>query len=47
MVKETREVIREFVRSSEALLRLADLSEEEEEVVGEMVVKLSEKLYPD
>lgn len=47
MIKETREVIREFVRSSESVLKLADLSEEEEAAVGEMLVKLSEKLYPD
>ena len=44
---ENHQVIREFIRASEAVLKLDDLSEEEEAAVGEVLVKLSEKLYPE
>ena len=47
MATENREVILKYVRASEAVLKLVDLSEDEEAAVGEMLVRLSEKLYPD
>lgn len=47
MADEHQQVIREYIRACEAVLELRDLSEEEESTVGEMLVRLSDKLYPD
>ena len=47
MAKDNQEVIREFLRASEAVLKLDNLSDDEEVTVGEMLATLSEKLYRD
>ena len=46
-VRESEKIIREYVRASEAVLELQDLSDDEEAVVSEMLLRLSDKLYPD
>ena len=47
MATENQQVIREFLRASEAILKLEHMSDDEEVAVGEMLATLSEKLYPD
>ncbi len=47
MTEDVRAVIREFMQTSEAVLELSALSKEEEAAVSEMLVRLSDKLYPE
>lgn len=47
MADKYQQVIQEYIRACEAVLKLDKLSESEEEVVGKMLVRLSYKVYPD
>ena len=47
MPEELRPVILEYIRTCEAVLQLPDLSQDEETAVSEMLVRLSDKLYPE
>lgn len=47
MPEEVRPVVQEYIRTSEAVFQLSDLSKEEEAAISEMLVRLSGKLYPE
>lgn len=43
-MSDFRQIVREYVRASEVLLQLHDLSEHEQEAVSDMADRLNEKL---
>lgn len=43
-MSEHRQIVREYLRSTEALLKIDDLSEAELQAIGHMLDRLSEKL---